>query len=707
MKKLFMLVLSALLSFNLFFAVGGAWGEVHAEEPLMGEAATIDPYAFIEGMTDDVRRDFRLRSAYKVAYGTVYKFAQVYEEKEVYGNEIVVTANNNGKVTVLGDYIDVPRLAKNISLLEAESIAKERFGGDVITSEVKVFAYDNKPTLCYEITLDGVKAFVSAETGEILLSAPVNNYVQMPQTDAFGSDVTIDVTYDSMSGVYQLADFVRNIYVMDANNKTDVGNANLYSDKNGAFEPIAVSSYMNVVKAYDFYTDADNIGVSLRGINGMNDGIADNYLNGNHSQKKEIPIFIYMHYGENYENAACTYESDSSMAVLYVGDGKANGTIYQPGKSLDILAHEYQHAVTTATANLEYVNDSGALSEAFSDIFGALVEGRDPSDSKFWTIGEDVAVSPRTEVRSMIGGTQMQRYAMKDKFYCPFKRHSSGDHTEWCDYGGVHFNSTIVTNMQYKLYQKMPEFFTRGNIGKLWYSTLCTLTANATFEDFAAQFLQAAINLEFPKNVCATIKETLIEEGFMEEETTFTVTFLDEADNVLSELTVAEGCAISLSECPVPPEKPSDERYTYEFAGWKLPEIVTGNITLKAEYKEVLRAYEICLVNMDGKIIEYKSGAYGDELDTSDFPMPNPPGEDYVFDDWYIGKDYSEKADGFVINGDVRVYAKWIKEESDGTGCAGCGSIALGGFGGGGLAMLLLVFPILFLPRKKVGTYLK
>ncbi len=701
MKKLFMLVLSALLSFNLIFAFCDVSVGVYADyEPIINEAA-LDPYDFLEGMADDVRRDFRLKSVNKVAYGKVYKFVQLYEEKEVYGNEIVVTANNNGKATVLGEYIDIPQLKKNISLEQAVSIAKERFGGDVIASEVKVFAYECVPALCYEIIVGGTKVFVSAETGEILLNAPVKNYVQMPQTDAFGNDVTIDVRYDGISGVYQLADFVRNIYVMDANNRSDVSGARLYIDKNGEFESIAVSSYMYVIKAYDFYADADNIGVSLKGINGANDDIADNYLNGNHSQKKEVPIFVYMHYGENYENAACTYVPESNIAYLYVGDGNADGTIYQPGKSLDVLAHEYQHAVTSATANLEYVEDSGALSEAFSDIFGALVEGRDPSDPKFWIIGEDVSVSPRTEIRSMIGGTELQRYTMRNKFHCPFKRHESGDHTEWCDYGGVHFNSTIVTSMQYKLYQKMPEFFTRSNIGKLWYSTLCTLTANATFEDFAKQFLVAAINLGFPEDVCAAIKETLIEEDFMKEVTTFTVTFLDESDNVLSKLTVPEGSAISLSECPVPPEKPSNERYVYEFAGWALPEVVTEDITLKATYNEVPRTYEICLVNMNGKIIDYKSGAYGDKIDTSDFPMPNPPGEDYVFDDWYIGKDYSEKADGFTVNGDLRVYAKWIKEEKGG---AGCGSIAFGGFGGGGIAMLLLlVVPILFLLKKKIG----
>ena len=44
--------------------------------------------------------------------------------------------------------------------------------------------------------------------------------------------------------------------------------------------------------------------------------------------------------------------------------------------ALDLVAHEMTHAVTEKTANLEYKDQSGALNEAFSDIFGEAVEAR-------------------------------------------------------------------------------------------------------------------------------------------------------------------------------------------------------------------------------------------------------------------------------------------------------------------------------------------
>ena len=38
--------------------------------------------------------------------------------------------------------------------------------------------------------------------------------------------------------------------------------------------------------------------------------------------------------------------------------------------SLDVAAHELTHGVTESSSNLIYLNESGALNEAFSDIMG-------------------------------------------------------------------------------------------------------------------------------------------------------------------------------------------------------------------------------------------------------------------------------------------------------------------------------------------------
>ncbi len=40
----------------------------------------------------------------------------------------------------------------------------------------------------------------------------------------------------------------------------------------------------------------------------------------------------------------------------------------------DVVAHELTHGVTQETANLEYKDQSGALNESFSDVFGYFVD---------------------------------------------------------------------------------------------------------------------------------------------------------------------------------------------------------------------------------------------------------------------------------------------------------------------------------------------
>jgi bacillolysin len=56
--------------------------------------------------------------------------------------------------------------------------------------------------------------------------------------------------------------------------------------------------------------------------------------------------------------------------------------------TLDIVGHEFTHAVTQSSAGLRYRRQSGALNESFSDIFGELVE-RYTRGSNDWLVGGD------------------------------------------------------------------------------------------------------------------------------------------------------------------------------------------------------------------------------------------------------------------------------------------------------------------------------
>lgn len=63
---------------------------------------------------------------------------------------------------------------------------------------------------------------------------------------------------------------------------------------------------------------------------------------------------------------------------------------------LDIMAHEFTHGVTASSSGLVYNDESGALNESISDVFGAMIELHDDNQiisSDTWALGEDVYIT--------------------------------------------------------------------------------------------------------------------------------------------------------------------------------------------------------------------------------------------------------------------------------------------------------------------------
>ncbi|MFD2122051.1 M4 family metallopeptidase, partial [Streptomyces cirratus] len=94
----------------------------------------------------------------------------------------------------------------------------------------------------------------------------------------------------------------------------------------------------------------------------------------------------YVHFGMKFNNAFW----DGQQMVFGDGDGKMFGDLTG---SRDVIAHELTHGVTEHTAALEYHNQSGALNESMSDVFGSLVKQwslKQKADEADWLIGADV-----------------------------------------------------------------------------------------------------------------------------------------------------------------------------------------------------------------------------------------------------------------------------------------------------------------------------
>lgn len=57
-------------------------------------------------------------------------------------------------------------------------------------------------------------------------------------------------------------------------------------------------------------------------------------------------------------------------------------------QALDVVGHEFTHAVISSTSNLEYVGQSGALNEHLADVFGEMIQHAAQPDSEPFLIGE-------------------------------------------------------------------------------------------------------------------------------------------------------------------------------------------------------------------------------------------------------------------------------------------------------------------------------
>src|SRR5690606_28947883 len=89
-------------------------------------------------------------------------------------------------------------------------------------------------------------------------------------------------------------------------------------------------------------------------------------------------ITSFVHVEKNWDNAAWARNS------LIFGDGSNNNPLVE----LDVVSHEFTHGVTQYEAGLTYANESGALNESFSDIFGKAVDFKTFGEEATWQLGK-------------------------------------------------------------------------------------------------------------------------------------------------------------------------------------------------------------------------------------------------------------------------------------------------------------------------------
>lgn len=197
-----------------------------------------------------------------------------------------------------------------------------------------------------------------------------------------------------------------------------------------------------------------------------------------------VPVSV--HYGRAYANAFW----DGSHLVFGDGDGEV---LIRFTASIDVLAHEFSHAVTEHTAGLVYQGQAGALNESMSDVFGAIVKqeslGQSAAEAD-WLVGAEI-FGPGINARALRDmqdpGTAYDDPRLgKD----PQPAHMDDFIVTEDDNGGVHLNSGIPNRAFVLAAQAIGGTSAQG-AGQIWYSALTGGAVGST-ADFAA-FAQATI----------------------------------------------------------------------------------------------------------------------------------------------------------------------------------------------------------------------
>ncbi len=203
---------------------------------------------------------------------------------------------------------------------------------------------------------------------------------------------------------------------------------------------------------------------------------------------KGLPLIATVHFGQDYDNAFW----DGTQMVF--GDG--DGVVFLPfTRSLDVIGHELAHGVTQYTSGLNYQDQSGALNESISDVFGVLVKQRllgQGADEADWLIGADL-LGPDVAgvaIRSMAApgtayddprlGADPQPGHMRDYV----------DTTD--DNGGVHINSGIP-NKAFHVFATTLGGPAWEVAGQVWFDTITgDIRADCDFPTFAGLTVAAA-----------------------------------------------------------------------------------------------------------------------------------------------------------------------------------------------------------------------
>ena len=439
----------------------------------------------------DPENEFVPMQTRQVGDTTYYPLQQMYGEYEVFGKQLLVVTDEDGNTTALnGDYDPLAGKVNeqiNISEEEAFAIAAAEYSG--ISSDTKIVLYTLEHGI-YELAylFEGEDTVLVSCADGTILDAWTNTVTALTPAKGSGRNedgATVEFntalddkdTQTTEDDEYIFYDSVRNIYYRDLNgaNSTDI-----YWDTFVDMEQI------------EAMTDADNIWTGAAASSAIT--LQENLSSAYDYYLETLGLYSYDGNGSPIIGCVNDMYGDGRNAVSrwrYNAAVMAFGENINCHAEIDMVAHEYTHAVQNSISNVRYQGESGALKEAYADLGGELAQIHQTGTADWGNAFRNV--------KNPLGTNNPVKY-----------RHYNWGYTgDTVDNGYVHNNSTVVSHAVYEMYQN--GLHDVEELTELLFRTWHYLTYTATFTQYRHAMLCAAQDMGLSTEKVAVIKEAFDE----------------------------------------------------------------------------------------------------------------------------------------------------------------------------------------------------
>jgi bacillolysin len=380
------------------------------------------------------------------------RYEQIYKGLRVWPAELNIHLDKDGNADLMnGAYVPTPRRLITKPVWDADAAIRQarsavNGGGNAKASNPELIVYapgDKIPRLAWkmelEVSLDADwLVVIDALNGKTLTSynQVMNENVSGSGMDLFGKKQQLNIWHEGSQ--YYMIDTSKSMY--DATS-----------------DPPALDNTRGAIMIYDMNNNDNLESANLVKSQGLNSGWLSDSVSLSWCISKTYDYYLSRH-------SRISFDGEGSSIFGFVRDGnEPDGASFntdlkimkfggnQPfAGALDVVAHEFTHGVTGDEAALIYQNQSGALSEAFSDIFGEMVEAYAIGHCD-WITGTSLGIEIRNS-KSPSSPSKMSEY---DSTYE--------------DYGGVHINCTIISHCFYLLAEGMQGAIGLRNAERIFY----------------------------------------------------------------------------------------------------------------------------------------------------------------------------------------------------------------------------------------------